>query len=100
MGKTCEPSDERSYDAPYVSYTISIFSLIVVFQVVSPILFFNLTITSLYFLQTNYYTQIYQFNLLLTSYKLARKINLSILVGLFGLDIKYKIIQTIESNRE
>jgi hypothetical protein len=50
----------------------------VVFQVVSLILFFYLTITSLYFFQTNYYTQIYQFNLLLTSFKLASKTNLSI----------------------
>jgi hypothetical protein len=67
-GKSCDPLDKRCYDASTVSYKFlcSPNFLLLCIQVVYPIHFFYLTITSFYFLQTNYYTQIYQFNLLLT----------------------------------
>jgi RNA recognition motif-containing protein len=76
MGKTFVPSDERCYDAPIVFYIFqccfslfpSSFSLLCF-----PLLSSTSQSHPLYFLQTNYYTQVYQFNLLLISFKLARK---------------------------
>jgi hypothetical protein len=74
--KKCEPLDERSYNALTVFY-IFLFNFFLFASSLSLLCFPLLSSTSqphtLYFLQTNYYMQVYQFNLLLISFKLARK---------------------------
>jgi hypothetical protein len=77
MNKLCEPLDERSYDGPPVSYNfVSLSSHHLSHHYVLPcscLWFISSTHNTTKFLQTNCNAQMYQFNLLLTSFKFARK---------------------------